>query len=618
MSELQTGEASFIVDFEPIGRRASVSPGATILKAAQEVGIELVSLCGGVGACDSCKVRIADGLVDQPTLVEQAIFSQEELAAGWRLGCQAQPLADVKIEIPNESLTTPQRLQLEGELPETMESAPSITPLDLALDPPNLQDLRSDAQRIADAVQSTGRERPSISRSVMAQASYRLRRQAWSGRFALRDDEIVAVLPTGTPLLGLAVDIGTTSIAAYLVDLTANEVIGKQGAMNPQIAYGEDVISRIRFINDHEDGQRILQSRIVQAINNLTKTLLGEAGLSVDQIVDVVVVGNTAMHHIFSGLPVRQLGEAPYVPAVGEAFSFPAQQIGLATAEGAHVYMPPNIAGYVGADHISMQAAVGIWETTGTTLALDIGTNTEVTLACHGHRYCCSCASGPAFEGAHIGPGMRAAPGAIERVQWVEGKLLIKTIADRPPAGICGSGILDSIAVMLADGALNERGALIASHRLVVEDKDGKPAFVLVPTEESANQRPISIDRKDVAEIQLAKAAIRAGIEILLREAGIKADQLEQFIVAGAFGAYIDVGSAIRVGMFPDLPHHRFRQVGNAAGMGAVLLLLSKKARQQAALAAQAINYIELTTYAAFQNEYIGQMTFRPSRQELV
>lgn len=611
-------EARLLIEFEPIGRRTRVKPGDTILSAAQDVGIGLVSLCGGIGACDSCKVRVAAGRVDEPTLVEQSIFPEEQIAAGWRLACQSRPLGNVKIEVPTESLTAPQRLQLEGELPSTVKGKPSVVPLDLALEPPSLHDLRSDAERLADAVETVGRERPFISRPVMALASGCLRRQAWSVRLALRDKEIVAILPQGAPLMGLAVDIGTTSIAVYLVDLLAGQIIGKLGAMNPQISYGEDVISRIRYINDHEDGQRILQERVVQAINGLTLQLLKQVGLTVDNVVDVVVVGNTAMHHIFAGLPVRQLGEAPYVAAVGQAFSFPARQVGLAATTGANVYMPPNIAGYVGADHVAMQAAVGLWETTGVALALDIGTNTEVTLTYQGRRYCCSCASGPAFEGAHIGAGMRAAPGAIERVQWVEDKVLTKTIGDQLPVGICGSGILDSIAVMIASGALNTRGALIADHPLVVRDQEDKPVFVLVSAETSTNQRPITISRKDVAEIQLAKAAIRAGIEILLGEAGIAATEIEQFVVAGAFGAYIDVNSAIRVGMFPDLPQHRFRQVGNAAGMGAVLLLLSQELRDRASAVTRVIDYIELTTYAAFQNEFVGQMTFQPNRRRLL
>jgi uncharacterized 2Fe-2S/4Fe-4S cluster protein (DUF4445 family) len=460
-------------------------------------------------------------------------------------------------------------------------------------------------------VVAAGYGRASIGLPAMVAASERLRRQDWQVRLAVRGDgEVVGVLPMDDSLLGLAVDIGTTSIAAYLVDLSSGAILTKGGAMNPQIAYGEDVISRILYINEHQDGDRILQDRIVGEVNLLAASLCGEAGFTVDQIVDAVVVGNTAMHHIFAGLPVKQLGEAPYVPSVGDAFTFPARQVNLHFAPGAYVYMPPNIAGYVGADHVAMQTAVDPWAAAQTTLALDIGTNTEVTLVHQGRSYCCSCASGPAFEGAHIGAGMRAAPGAIERVLLVDDAVRTKTIGDQPAVGICGSGILDSVAVMLESGLLNKRGAFVKDHPLAAPDEGGSLRFILAEPERNTDGRTIAVNRRDVAEIQLAKAAIRAGIEILLSKAGITAEQIGAFVVAGAFGTYVDIESAIRVGMFPDVPLDRFKQVGNAAGMGAVLLLLSEESRRAAESAAELIDYVELTTYAAFQDEFIRYMTF--------
>jgi uncharacterized 2Fe-2S/4Fe-4S cluster protein (DUF4445 family) len=603
-------DRKFIVDFEPVGRRGEVGIGETLLSAAQGIGIGIVSLCGGIGSCDSCKVRIASGLVLQPTLVEESVFTGDELAKGWRLACQVEPLSDVKVEVPPESISTSQRLQLEGDLRSLESHDPTVFAFDLAITPPTLQDLRSDALRIEEAVEEAGYGRPRISLPVMLIASRRLREEAWEVRVAIRDNDIVTVLPKGAPLLGLAVDIGTTSIAAYLVDLSTGKVLDKCGTMNPQIAFGEDVVSRILYINTHENGRQTLQNRIVDEINGLANTLVEQLGLTTEYIVDVVVVGNTAMHHIFAGLPVRQLGEAPYVPSVSEEFSFPAHQVGLETAPGANVYLPPNIAGYVGADHVAVQVAVQPWHASQTTLALDIGTNSEVTLTHQGRSYCCSCASGPAFEGAHISAGMRAAPGAIERAKWMNDRVLIQTIGGQPPVGICGSGILDSVAVMIEGGVINERGAINSEHPLVANGKNGKPEFILVQTEENTNERVITITRKDVAEIQLAKSAIRAGIEILLAEAGISADQIERFVVAGAFGTYIDVENAIRVGMFPRLPLDRFEQVGNAAGMGAVLLLLSKESRLAAAAAAADIEYVELTAHVTFQSEFIRYMTF--------
>jgi len=600
----------FTVDFEPIGRRGEAGADDSLLAVAQNVGVELVSLCGGIGSCDSCKVRLIAGTLTQPTLEEEAIFTAGQLKEGWRLACQAEPLDDVKIDIPPESLTTPQRLQIEGEVGQ-LELDPAVIALDVQIDPPTLHDLRADAERLNDAVLAAGGLSLQFSLPVLNAFSSQARAQKWSVRLAIAGGRfLAAVLPPGSPLFGLAVDIGTTSIATYLVDLETGEIAGKAGAMNPQIAYGEDVISRILYIDENQEGKELLQARVVNTLEELLSVLCAEAGASREQIVDAVVVGNTAMHHIFAGLPVKQLGEAPYVPAVSGAISFPARAVGLKLSSGAAVYMPPNIAGYVGADHMAMLAATDAWRAERTTIAVDIGTNTEVTLVHDGRHYSCSCASGPAFEGAHISAGMRAAPGAIERVQIVDDQIRIQTIGDQAAVGICGSGVLDAVAVMTGTGLIDRRGAFQVGHHYATSLDDGKTAFVLAPAGVSGNGRHIAVNRKDVAEIQLAKGAIRAGIEILLKEAQIPASEVEDFVIAGAFGTYIDVASAVRIGMFPALPLDRFRQVGNAAGMGARLLLISQGARRLAAEMVEQIEYVELTTYSAFQDEFIRQLSF--------
>lgn len=598
------------VDLEPVGRRGEAGAGDSLLTIAQNVGVELVSLCGGIGSCDSCKVRLMAGTLTDPTVEEEAIFTAEELEEGWRLACQAEPLDNVKIDIPPESLTTPQRLQIEGEAGE-LELDPAVSPLDVQIDPPTLHDLRGDAERLNDAVVAANGPRLQFSLPVLTSFSTQARALDWSVRLAIAGGRFLAgVLPPGSPLFGLAVDIGTTSIAAYLVDLATGEIAGKTGAMNPQIAYGEDVISRILYVDENLEGNKLLQARVVDTLEELLSELCAEAGASREQIVDAVVVGNTAMHHIFAGLPVKQLGEAPYVPAVSGPLDFPAQAVGLKLAPGATVYMPPNIAGYVGADHIAMLAATDVWRAERTTIAVDIGTNTEVTLVHDGRRYSCSCASGPAFEGAHISAGMRAAPGAIERVQIVDEQIRVQTIGDQAAVGICGSGVLDAVAIMAGSGLIDRRGAIQKGHDYAAWLDDRQAAFVLAPAAISGNGRNIAVNRKDVAEIQLAKGAIRAGIEILLKEAQIPADEVEDFVIAGAFGTYIDVASAVRIGMFPALPLDRFRQVGNAAGMGARLLLVSQSARRRAAEMVAQIEYVELTTYGAFQDEFIRQLSF--------
>jgi uncharacterized 2Fe-2S/4Fe-4S cluster protein (DUF4445 family) len=315
------------------------------------------------------------------------------------------------------------------------------------------------------------------------------------------------------------------------------------------------------------------------------------------------------MHHLFAGLPVQQLGAAPYVPVITEPIDIPARDLGLRVASGAYVHLPPNIAGYVGADHVSMLLSTGVWEKHGTVIALDIGTNTEITLAENGRMLTCSCASGPAFEGAHIHDGMRAAPGAIEHVQMDGDTIRVYTIDELPAVGICGSGILDATAGMLGAGVIDSRGVIEKEHKLV-RQVDREVSVPLVLAENSGHGRDIIVTRKDVNEIQLAKGAIRAGIEVLLDKAGIESDAIDEFVVAGAFGTYLDIQSAIRIGMFPEIPEAQFRQVGNAAGMGAKQMLISAIRRARAVEITQRVEYLELTTHTTFTPQFLKAMMF--------
>jgi uncharacterized 2Fe-2S/4Fe-4S cluster protein (DUF4445 family) len=591
------------VDFEPIGRRVEVPEGTDLLTAAQQAGVQLVSVCGGIGSCEECIVRLEVGDLSAPSMIEEDALGPEELGRGMRLACQARALGDVKVDVPPESLTTPQRLQIEGQAIE-VELRPPVIPVEITVDPPTLHDLRSDTVRIGDTLAEAGLSRPTFPLSVLRDLSARMRQLDWQARLAARGGELVGLFAPGTPLLGLAVDIGTTKMAVYLVDLTSGETLAKAGEMNPQVAYGEDVVSRIDYTARHASGRATLQSKVIETINHTAEALCAEAGHSSDQIVDAVFVGNTAMHHLCAGLPVHQLGVSPYVPAVGGALDPPAHELGLRFSPGARVHLPPNIAGYVGADHVSMLLATEVWQAERTTMAIDIGTNTEITLACGGRLLTCSCASGPAFEGAHIRDGMRAAPGAIERIQISDGQVRLQTINDEPAVGICGSGILDAVAEMLAAGALNSSGKMLQGHPRVRDNREGGE-FLLVPADRSGHGHEIVVSRKDVNEIQLAKAAIRTGMEILLLEAGITHDQVEEVIVAGAFGTYLDVGSAKRIGMLLPIPDARYRQVGNAAGEGAKQMLLSSERREIAQELIQRVEYIELTIHKQFMDVYL-------------
>jgi uncharacterized 2Fe-2S/4Fe-4S cluster protein (DUF4445 family) len=618
-------QPTFQIDFEPVGRRTEIKSGATLLEAAQAAGVELVAVCGGMGICEGCRIRLARGELSPLTLEEEVVLTAQEVADGFRLACQSVPMSDVKIDIPPESLTTPQRLQLEGAEAE-VPLDPPVQALDVKVPVPNMHDLRSDLSRLKDAVLEKGLPAPRVDFPLLGSLSDDLRKADWLPRLIIKQNELIAIFPTAgesglSGVFGLAVDVGTTKLAGYLLDLGSGKTVSRIGAMNPQIGYGEDVISRILFATDKPNGRQVLQNKLVEALNQMVLELCSEAKTTPEHIVEAVVVGNTAMHHLFAGLPVHQLGMAPYVPAVSQAMEIRAQGLGLQLAPGAYVYLPANIAGYVGADHLAMDLATGVGQVPGSRniIAIDIGTNTEISLESSGHIYSCSCASGPAFEGAHIREGMRAAPGAIERVTYVDGEFRIHTIGDKPPIGICGSGILDAIAAMLKAGLLDDRGNLIADHPLV-RIVDGKRAVLLAPAARSGHGRDIYVTRHDVNEIQLAKGAIRAGIKVLLGEAGMSngksggEEKLDEVIVAGAFGTYLNVESAVRVGMFPRLPLDRFHQVGNAAGAGARQLLISKDRRKTADELAKRMDYVELTTHPRFTDEYIRAIMFDKSR----
>jgi uncharacterized 2Fe-2S/4Fe-4S cluster protein (DUF4445 family) len=604
-----SSKSSYTIDFQPVGMRVTAKSGIHLLAAAQDAGLAISAVCGGVGVCGDCKIRLISGAASEITQSERDVFSQAELSQGWRLACQVYPQADMKIEIPPESMTTSQRLQTEG-LSKEMELDPPVKAIDFKLPPPDLHDLRADWERFVGELGGKLQRLGPPPIPVMAQFSARMRSQAWSGRALIAEGRsLVGFIQPGQAYYGLAVDIGTTKMAAFLVNLASGETVGRTAEMNPQIAYGEDVVSRIGYANQGDSYRRTLQNRVVVEINRMALALCQSVKADTDQIADFVVVGNTAMHHLFTGLAVGQLGEAPYVPALRTALGVPARDIGLEGAPGAGVYLPPNIAGYVGADHTAMLLAAGLDETDEIALALDIGTNTEISLAKSGKLVSCSCASGPAFEGAHIHAGMRAVPGAIERAEFYQGEWLLSTIDDAPPIGICGSGILDVVAALLKSGQIDLAGRFTDSALHTIDHPQGG-AVVLVKAEQSGAGKDILVTRSDIREIQLAKAAIRAGVEALLRASGTKVSEIQRFIVAGAFGTYLHVDSAVRIGMFPWLPYDRYQQIGNAAGVGAQQMLVSQAIRQRGQAILEKMDYIELTTDPGFMENYIEAMGF--------
>jgi uncharacterized 2Fe-2S/4Fe-4S cluster protein (DUF4445 family) len=596
--------SSYRIDFEPVGRRGECSADQSLLECARQLGVELVSICGGQGHFHCCEIQVLSGTVSELTAIEQEDFSAQELEEGYRLACQTYPTSDLKVRVPPQSLEAPQRTQVEGQ-EATVHPEPPVRAYQLRLPSPSLSDLQADAERLSEALERQhGVESRTIDLEVLRGLSPRLRSWDWETRATVRDREVVALGPWSSPQLGLAVDLGTTKIAGYLMDLDSGQTLASRGLMNPQIAYGEDVISRmIRTKGKPAEASR-LQELAVEALNQLATDLCAEVDAEPEGIVEATVVGNTAMHHLFLRLPVEQLALSPYLPAVKEALDVKARDVGLHIAPGAYVHLLPNIAGFVGADHVAMLLATEAYQAEGVVLAVDIGTNTEICLASAGEMTSVSCASGPAFEGAHIKHDMRAARGAIERLRLVGSRVEYQTIDGAPPVGICGSGILDGLAQLYLAGVVGSNGRMAVDHPRV-RDRDGKREFILVSEEERQGGLAISITQHDVRELQLAKGAVRTGIQLLLETRELSDQDIEQVIIAGAFGSYIDVASAVAIGMLPPLPLDRFRQVGNAAGMGAKLALVSCSKRADAQTIADRVGYLELASIPSFTHTFV-------------
>jgi len=581
----------FNIDFEPVGRRGACASDQSLLDCARQLSVDIVSICGGIGNCERCKVQVIHGQVSKLSLEEEASLTKEEIEQGYRLACQTFPLSDVRLHVPPESLTALQRTQVEG-LDVDVVPEPPVRGLDAHLSAPTLDSPIADDSNL---VAQIGNLRYAIDFHVQQTLSQKLRDLNWNVCLALRGNEIVALDAAGTRWFGLAVDIGTTKIAGYLLDMESGKTLASKGLMNPQISYGEDVISRIVASTKSEANALKLQTLLTEALSQIAADLCSEVNAKPEHIVEAVVVGNTVIHHLFLNLPVKQLGLAPYVPAIRSSIDIKAREIGLKIAPGAYIHLLPNIAGYVGADHVAMLLAARIIEAEKTTLAIDIGTNTEICLKHRGHMTSVSCASGPAFEGAHIKFGMRAASGAIEHVRLRGERLEIQTIEGEAPVGICGSGLLDIVAQLRLNEVLDRKGKM-GEHPLV-RKPNGMAEFVLA---ERQGQASITLSQKDVRELQLAKAAIRLGIQALVQAEGIAENDIEQVIIAGAFGTFINVESAITIGMLPALPLERFKQVGNAAGTGARLALISQSQRRMADQIAEQDGYIELAAVPNF------------------
>ena len=604
-------QPSYEVQFQPVGKRVTVPVETTLLDASRQAGIDLTSACGSEGNCGQCQVVLLNGSTTPLNADEEFLISAKDRATGYRLACCTKILGDVKVLIPKDSLITGQRLQVESNLRDYPPD-PCIHSYPVEIPVPTLNDLRSDVTRLVDTLVETHHLTATVDHLAVIRTLPGLLRAAnWKATVFARGSEILAVRPPDQRPLGFSVDLGTTKIAAFLVDLETGKTLATGSAPNPQISYGEDVISRLNYAYRNPDGGSLLAQKVHQTLDEILGDLLAQIGADRAQVVDACVVGNTAMTHLLLQLPIQQLAKAPYVSATSDALDVPAPELGLGMAPGARVHIPATIGGFVGGDHVAMVLASDLDQSDKITLGLDIGTNTEISLRVPGHPHLTtiSCASGPAFEGAHIRDGMRAASGAIEKVRISENGLELTTINDEPAVGLCGSGILDTIAELYRVGLLEKNGRF-DRERKEVQMGDHGAEFVLVPGTHSGGGRDIVLTQKDVNEIQLAKGAIQAGLQVLLEATGTPREAVEEVIVAGAFGSFLNIENAIRIGLFPNLPNAQYRQVGNAAALGAKWILISREARARAVEIARQAQYLELTTYPKFNRQFARAMMF--------
>lgn len=612
-----------LVHFQPLGRKTEARRGRSVLQLANQAGVSIEAICGSAGKCGKCRVIARSGAssLSKPTNSELSILGDDALRSGMRLACQTvvKRPAKIVIEVPEESRRGHHRLLAAGVEPKT-RLKPAMTKVALRIPPATLADLRADDDRLVDALAKRAHARVIIHPGVHARLPVAMRERGWTMSATLfRRQEVVKVEPGDTTdnMFGVAVDIGTTKVVAYLIDLRNGETVATESMPNPQIPFGEDLMSRISYAMREKDGARNLQAAIVDGINSLISKLCDQKGISPDEVLEVEVVGNTAMHHLFFGIPAQHVASAPYAPAVRASLTVSPDHVGLNTYRFGKVSSLPNVAGFVGADAVADLVSSGLYKDKKIGMMIDIGTNTEIIAGNEKRLLSCSCASGPAFEGAHIRFGMRASTGAIERV-WIDPSTMevrMRTVDDAPPRGICGSGIVDAVSELLRVGLVDATGRLVAGPRDAGarKTKEGGMEFVIARASDTALGEDITISQHDLQEIQLAKAAIFTGVSVLMGKLKLRCSDLARVYAAGAFGTYVDAESAINIGMYPDVPVDRIKFIGNAAGSGARMALKSTDVRDLAESLSKKVEYVELAAERNFQNEF-AQAMFLPHR----
>ncbi|MEW6274732.1 MAG: ASKHA domain-containing protein [Bacillota bacterium] len=654
------------VIFQPSGRRGRVEEGVSLLEAARQLGVDIESVCGSARVCGKCKVKIEEGFFEKfgidsrishlsPLLEEEKDFLEEkELADNYRLACCAEVLGDVLVFVPEESRGAKQ-VVLEHGKERVYKLNPAVRKYFLQLEKATLEDHRGDFERIRDALAAKyGLSRDlTIDYLVLRELPFILRNQSGFTRRTLggkfftglplvagegtwdvtvtvwNNQEIILVEPgLAETCVGLAIDVGTTTVAAYLCDLRSGRVLVVDSMMNPQVRYGEDVLSRITYAMMNEDGLQRMHEAIIEGINTLARRMTEKVGLAPEDILEVTLVFNTAMQHIALGIEPSFLGRSPFTAGVKSSLNIKARDLGIKVCPTANVHTLPVEAGFVGPDNVGVLIAEEPYkEQEKIRMCIDIGTNGEIDIGNAQKMMCTSCATGPALEGAQIKFGMRAAPGAIEKVKIdpetleisykvIGQELWYPEIKKTEAKGICGSGIIDIVAELFKAGIIDKNGRFnmkLNSPR-VRRGEDNKPEYVLAWAEETSIGKDITFTQGDVRAVQLAKAALYVGARYLMEKLGV--DRVDSITLAGAFGNYINKESAMVIGMIPDCDLANVVAVGNAAGDGAKLALLDVDKRAEAAWIAREIEFVETAIEPDFQERFAAAMAFPHSREK--
>jgi uncharacterized 2Fe-2S/4Fe-4S cluster protein (DUF4445 family) len=633
--------------FQPSGRRGEVKKGQSIIEASRELGVDIETLCGEKKICGKCKVRIEEGYFQKfgihsshknlsPWVEgEEKFINEDQKKEGYRLGCCARIQGDVLIFVPEESRAGKQVVS-KAARDIHIDHNPAVKLYYIEVNPPSFEDPTGDFERIFRELRTQfGLDNLAIDFHALRELPNVLRQGKWKITASVwMDKEIIRVRPGKVENhFGMAIDIGTTTVAGYLCNLATMEVIDTQSLMNPQCKYGEDVMSRITYHIMNQDGLLKMSDDIIKGLNTIIEEAIRSAiplCLTAEDIEDVTIVGNTAMHHILLQLNPQHMGVSPFTPVVHHGLDIKARDLGIRINSGAYVHLLPIEAGFVGADNVGVLIAEEPYNKEEIQLIIDIGTNGELVLGNKDKLISSSCATGPALEGAQLQCGMRAAPGAIERVKIdpvthevdykVIGRDAWKSFSkpeEMHTKGICGSGVLDLFAELYRAGVILKSATFSEnqkSNRFRKDADNNRPEFVIAWKEETSIGKDVVVTQKDIRQIQLAKGALYAGCKLMMHRMGL--DKVEKVKIAGAFGNHVDREKALIMGLFPDCEIEKVVSVGNAAGDGARAALLNREKRDEANWVARNVEYIELTLEKGFERQFMDAMSIPHASDE--